>query len=226
MWGAVVLIAAAAAACGTDKADTTVAVNATDTKCDVADTSLSAGNIRFDFSNKGKQTTELYVLGENDRVIDEIENISPGMKRPLDVNLKAGEYTLACKPGQTGDGIRQKITVEGEGGETGAATAKADRVIDVEAHEYAYTFESPLSVKKGEAIEFELANKGKEHHEFEVLDPDGEAIGEIQEIEPNTTGDATFEFTEAGTYTYQCLIKTADGREHKDLGMVGTFEVA
>jgi iron uptake system component EfeO len=213
-------------ACGGNKADTTIAVTGTDTACKVADTSLPAGNIRFNLTNKGKKTTELYVLGDKDRIIDEIENITPGVTRPLDVNLKAGTYTLACKPGQVGDGIRQTITVTGEGGDTGAAAAKADRTIDVAATEYAFTFESPLSVTKGDAIEFELANKGKERHEFEVLGPDGEAIGEIAGIKPTQTDEAVFEFKEAGTYTYQCLLKTSDGRKHSDLGMKGTFEVA
>jgi iron uptake system component EfeO len=214
------------AACGAKKADTTIAVTGTDTACTVADTSLSAGNIRFNLTNKGKKTTELYVLGAKDRIIDEVENVTPGVTRALDVNLKAGTYTLACKPGQVGDGIRQKITVTGAGGKTGAAAAKADRTIDVDATEYTFAFDATPHVSKGEAIEFELANKGKERHEFEVLGPDGEAIGEIAAIKPTQTEDAVFEFKEAGTYTYQCLLKTADGREHKDLGMTGTFDVA
>jgi plastocyanin len=226
MWGAVALIAATAAACGGTKADTTIAVTGTDTKCGVADTSLSAGNIRFNLTNDGKKTTELYVLGDKDRIIDEVENVSPGMTRALDVNLKAGTYTLACKPGQTGDGIRQQITVTGTGGKTGAAAAKADRTIDVDATEYTFTFSETPTIAKGEAIEFELSNKGKERHEFEVLGPDGEAIGEIEGIKPTQKEEAVFDFAEAGTYTYQCLLKTADGREHDTLGMKGTFEVA
>src|SRR4051794_3208731 len=138
LWCAVVLLAAITAGCGADKAvDTTVAVNGTDTKCDVADTSLSAGTIRFEFTNSAKLTNELYVLGDKGRVIKEVENILPGGKSHLDVSLKAGTYTLACKPGQTGDGIRQRITVTGVGGTAGAAGAKADRTIAVAAKEYA-----------------------------------------------------------------------------------------
>ena len=40
----------------------------------------------------------------------------------MDVDLAAGTYEVACKPGQTGDGIRQKITVTGAsgGGDVGA----------------------------------------------------------------------------------------------------------
>jgi plastocyanin len=225
-WGAVVLVAALAGACGGSKADTTIAVTGTDAKCDVAKTSLAAGNIRFNLTNKGKKTTELYVLGEKDRIIDEVENVSPGMTRALDVNLKAGSYTLACKPGQTGDGIRQEITVTGAGGETGSAAAKADRAIDVDSTEYAFTFGEAPTIAKGEAIEFELDNKGHENHEFEVLAPDGEAIGEIAAVSPGTKDEAVFEFTEAGTYTYQCLLKNDAGIPHDTLGMKGTFEVA
>lgn len=220
------LIAAVAAGCGANRTDTTVAVNATDSQCDVAQTALKAGNIRFNFTNNGKKTNELYVLGDKDRIVDEVENVTPGTTRALDVNLKAGSYTLACKPGQTGDGIRTKITVTGAGGKTGAATAKADRTIGVDAHEYAFTFAQPVAVKQGEAIAFELANKGQEHHEFEVLGPDGKAIGEIAAVAPGKAGDATLQFAQTGAYTYQCLVKTSDGRLHKDLGMTGTFEVA
>lgn len=214
------------AACGANKADTTITVTGTDSACAVADTSLSAGNIRFNLTNKGKKTTELYVLGEKDRIIDEVENVTPGVTRALDVNLKAGTYTLRCRPGQVGDGIRQKVTVTGAGGKTGAAAVKADRKLEVDATEYVFSFGETPHITKGEAIEFELVNKGKERHEFEVLGPDGNAIGEIAAIKPTQTDEAVFEFNEAGTYTYQCLLKTADGREHKDLGMTGTFDVA
>jgi iron uptake system component EfeO len=212
--------------CGGSKADTTIAVTGTDTKCDVAKTELPAGNIRFNLTNKGKKTTELYVLGAKDRIIDEIENITPGVTRALDVNLKAGHYTLACKPGQVGDGIRQQIMVTGAGGATGAGAAKADRSIDVDATEYAFSFDAAPTITKGEAIEFELDNKGHERHEFEVLGPDGEAIGEIAATDPGTKAEAVFEFKEAGTYTYQCLLQTDAGVKHDTLGMKGTFDVA
>jgi uncharacterized cupredoxin-like copper-binding protein len=224
---AVLPLAALTAACGDDApADATVAVTGTDTKCEVADTSLSAGKIVFEFKNEGKKATELYVLGAEDRVIDEVENVLPGQTSPLDVDLKAGEYTLACKPGQTGDGIRQEITVTGAGGETDAEAAEAEREIHVEAREYAYSFVDELKVAKGDAVKFELSNKGVENHEFEVLDPSGEAIGEVVEIGPGKEGKATMEFKEAGSYSYQCLIEAPDGVQHKDKGMQGSFEVA
>ncbi|HUS20686.1 MAG TPA: cupredoxin domain-containing protein [Aeromicrobium sp.] len=223
---AAVLLAAVLAACGSEAADTTVAVTGSDSKCDVADTSLKAGKIRFNLTNEGKLTTELYVLGEKDRIIGEVENVTPGVTRPLEANLKAGKYTLVCKPGQTGEGIRQPITVTGEGGETSAESAEAERKIEVEARDYAFTFESPLEIARGDAVEFELKNLGTEQHEFEVLNPTGAAIGEIEAIDAGKEAEATFEFTETGTYSYQCLVETADGVEHSEKGMKGTFTVS
>ena len=223
---AAVLLAAVLAACGSEDADTTVAVTDTGKECEVADTSLKAGKIRFNLTNEGDLTTELYVLGAKDRIIGEVENVTPGVTRPLEANLKAGKYTLVCKPGQSGEGNRQAITVTGEGGETSAESAKAEREIEVEAREYSFSFESPVDIAKGEAIEFELKNLGTEQHEFEVLNPSGEAIGEIEAIDAGKEAKATFEFTETGTYSYQCLVETADGVEHSEKGMKGTFTVS
>ena len=213
--------------CGpTKKADTTVAVAGTDSACTASETALKAGSIRFDFTNKAKLTNELYVLGSKDRVIKEFENVLPGNTGRIDVSLKAGTYTLSCKPGQTGEGFRQTITVTGSGGATGATTAKADRSLDVAATEYAFSFATPPTITKGEAIEFVLSNNGKERHEFEVLGPDGKAIGEIAGIKGERTGSAVFVFKDAGTFTYRCMLTTRDGRLHRDLGMRGTLDVA
>jgi iron uptake system component EfeO len=44
----------------------------------------------------------------------EVENIAPGLTRELLVELPAGDYETACKPGMVGDGIRSGLTVTGE----------------------------------------------------------------------------------------------------------------
>ena len=36
----------------------------------------------------------------------EVENIAPGLSRDLHVELPAGTYETACKPGMIGKGIR------------------------------------------------------------------------------------------------------------------------
>ncbi|MBA2607906.1 MAG: cupredoxin domain-containing protein, partial [Actinobacteria bacterium] len=127
-------------ACGSDSnSSDAVAVVATDSSCKPAKTSFEAGPITFEVTNDGDKTTEMYVYGDNDRPISEVENIGPGTSRDLTVDLKAGHYELACKPGQTGDGIRTAIEVTGAGGEAGSDHAKADREVKLGAVDYSFT---------------------------------------------------------------------------------------
>ncbi|MGH3664294.1 MAG: cupredoxin domain-containing protein [Micromonosporaceae bacterium] len=91
-----------------------VAVTATDKKCEIADTSLTAGTHTFAVKNDGKQVTEFYVY-EGEKVVSEVEDIAPGSTRNLTVKLKKGKYEGACKPGMKGEGIRTAITVTGKG---------------------------------------------------------------------------------------------------------------
>jgi iron uptake system component EfeO len=99
-----------------------VAVEATDTACEVATDRLPAGAHRFAVTNNGTQVTEMYVYGEGDRIIGEVENIGPGTSRDLTVQLSAGSHQVACKPGMRGSGIRRPLTV------TGAAAAVDPRL--------------------------------------------------------------------------------------------------
>jgi len=101
------------AAAGEEAADT-ITVAATDDACDVATGELAAGTHQFQVTNSGDQVTEFYVYAEGDRVMGEVENIAPGLTRELLVELPAGDYETACKPGMVGDGIRSGLTVTGE----------------------------------------------------------------------------------------------------------------
>jgi iron uptake system component EfeO len=65
--------------------------------------------------NDGTKVTEFYVYGEGERVMGEVENISPGLQRKLIVQLgEPGTYQTACKPGMVGDGIRGDFKVTGD----------------------------------------------------------------------------------------------------------------
>ena len=91
---------------------------ASDDACDVEASELEAGTHEFEVTNGGSKVTEFYVYAEGDRVMAEVENIAPGLSRELLVELPAGEYETACKPGMIGDGIRNALTVTGRGGHT------------------------------------------------------------------------------------------------------------
>lgn len=115
-------VAIAAAGCSSDSSGgPETAITATDSECRVAATSLASGKNTFVVSNKGDKVTEVYVYGAGDKVISEKENIGPGTTATFSATLRAGDYEVACKPGQTGSGIRQKVTV----GAPGPATTTA-----------------------------------------------------------------------------------------------------
>lgn len=99
---------------GSAPAGTPVSVTATDTTCELSVTEGAAGTTTFAVTNNGTKATELYVYNKDGSVLAEVENVSPGLKRELAVDLtEAGTYKLACKPGGVGDGIRADFTVKG-----------------------------------------------------------------------------------------------------------------
>ncbi|GAA0674212.1 hypothetical protein GCM10010193_28810 [Kitasatospora atroaurantiaca] len=247
--GAALLALPLLAACGDGKdtaasADSAkVAITATDSACDLAKSDFKAGEVTFAIRNKGDRVTEVYVYGDHNgaftKVVSELENIGPGTTRDMTVKLAAGTYEIACKPGQTGDGIRKKITVAGDTADqktsaqpSGTAeSAKPsqtsesayDREVEVEAKEYELKFEGmeTFTAKAGEKIEFKLENKGSVEHELEVFGPDGKEIGEVSPVKPGQTGEAVITLAVPGTYTLKCGIGN-----HADHGMKTTFTVS
>jgi uncharacterized cupredoxin-like copper-binding protein len=201
-----------------------VAITATDSACTVATTALPAGTTTFTVTNKGSKVTEVYVYGEQDgaytKVVSEVENIGPSTSRSMQVQLAGGTYEVACKPGQRGDGIRQRITVAGAPPAGQGAEAGYDREIEITATNFAISGLGGFSGEAGEKIEFKLKNSGTVEHELEIFGPDGAKVGEVSPVKPGATGEAVVTLQTAGTYAYKCGI---DG--HADRGMTGTFTV-
>ncbi|ELS52750.1 iron uptake system protein EfeO [Streptomyces viridochromogenes] len=105
--------------------DRVVNVTATDDKCEVSKKEFPAGHVELAIENKGSKVTEVYILFPDDRIVTERENIGPGTKQTVTAEVKAGDYTIACKPGMKGDGIRQTVKATG-----GGAVAKRDPRLD------------------------------------------------------------------------------------------------
>lgn len=95
--------------------------------------------------------------------------------------------------------------------ETEADTRLDYRLVD-------YAFDGP-NTAQGPKVYFTAVNEGTENHELEVLDGSGEALGEIAEFAPGAGAEPLALELEPGEYTLQCILETADGRVHKDLGM-------
>ncbi|ABM15547.1 iron uptake system protein EfeO [Mycolicibacterium vanbaalenii] len=100
---------------GGSTAPAQVTVEASDDACELSGTEGKTGANTFVITNNGTKVTEFYVYGEGERVMGEVENISPGLQRKLIVQLtQPGTYQTACKPGMVGDGIRSDFTVTGD----------------------------------------------------------------------------------------------------------------
>lgn len=202
-----------------------MSVRAGDNSCDVARTVFDeAGKVSFEVQNIGRDVTEVYVYGKGsdgdfDKVVGEVENVAPGTQRNFAVDLSGGEFEVACKPGQKGDGIRTAITVAGKAAE---ATSEYDREIEIVATDYAFRGLDGFTATAGEKIEFKLRNASEtEQHEFEVFGPDGQVLGEVGPTDPGEEGEVVLELAAPGTYRYECGIV-----DHADRGMAGTFEVS
>lgn len=121
IFGAAALAGLVVAGCSSAPSGSTgnaVVVKASDTACEVDRTELAAGANTLKISNAGTKVTEVYVYTPEGKIVTERENIGPGLSVSLTFQVKAGQYEIACKPGQAGNGIRQKITVTGSGGDT------------------------------------------------------------------------------------------------------------
>lgn len=195
-----------------------IAVTAGNEECKVAETKLDAGKTTFKVTNDGDDVTEVYVYADGDEVKGEVENIGPGTSRTFTVDLVAGDYEVACKPGMKGDGIRTKIVVSGKGG---TATPTPNRTADVTAIDYEYQGLDGLTFAAGDTVEFRMKNDAPgEKHEMEVFGPDGKAIGEVGPTKPGQTGEVVLTLADGGTYRVRCGIE-----DHAKKGMKGSFTV-
>jgi plastocyanin len=223
-FAACVLALSALTACSTESADSTVEVTGTDDACIIAQDIVDAGKVGFEFTNESSKVNELYVLKANGDTLGEVENVTTGTSRTLTVDLVAGDYLVRCKPGQSGDGFETAFTVTGDGG---TAQVEAGREIAFDAVDFDYENLDTDGIVSGDTIRFVMTNAGEQPHEFEVLDPNDEPIGEVAATNPGESGGATMTFTAPGVYTYQCiLVDPATNKPHTELGMIGTFDVA
>jgi iron uptake system component EfeO len=161
-----------------------VAVKATDTTCELATSTLPAGPHVFAVTNAGAKVTEFYVYGPGDRVLGEVENIAPGVSRELHVDLPAGAYQAACKPGMSGAGIRAALTVSGA-----ASPAAADPQLAQAAANYSAYAGTQSAALVQRTTEFVAAVKARDAARAKQLYPVARAPYERIEPVAETFGD-------------------------------------
>jgi iron uptake system component EfeO len=107
----------------------TISVTSTDKSCKLSADKAPSGNLVYKIKNQGDKVTEFYLYGEDGlRIVGEVENVGPGLSRDLVINVPAGRYVPACKPGMVGKGIRTDFTVT-ESGEKGAVSGASQQQI-------------------------------------------------------------------------------------------------
>ncbi|MEO7753152.1 MAG: iron uptake system protein EfeO [Terracoccus sp.] len=174
-----------AASTGTAGAGT-VAVTATDTTCDLSTTTAPAGVVTFSVTNAGTRTTEFYLYAEGDRIVSEVENITPGLTRALQVELtEPATLESACKPGMVGDGIRADFTITGTAPKGSADAKVAKAITDYRAHVAAEaaelvtrTGEFVTAVKAGDVTRAR-ALYAPARHPWETIEPVAESFGDL-----------------------------------------------
>lgn len=117
-------VAVLVAGCGkSGAAGDAIAVDASDTTCKVAKTTLAAGTHTFRIKSTGSKVTEFEILRPDGGIVAERENIGPGTTVTLTAELTAGTYHAACIPDMVGKGIRTPLEVSG-----GKAAARDPRL--------------------------------------------------------------------------------------------------
>jgi iron uptake system component EfeO len=180
---------------GSGSAGDDIAVAATDDACDVASSELAAGVHQFTVTNSGSKVTEFYVYADGDRVMGEVENIAPGVARELRVELPAGDYETACKPGMIGDGIRSALTVTGE-----AATLSEDETLAQAGTDYQRYVQSQTGALVEQTTAFVNAVKAGDIESakalfpiartyWERIEPVAESFGDLDPIIDGREGD-------------------------------------
>ncbi len=110
--GVVTLLLVACSSSSDDGGGPTVSVTASNSQCLLATNKLPVGTITFEVRNTGDQPTEVDVFGARGKVFAAEKNVGPGATARFTAKLPRGYYQVACKPGQTGNGIREALTVE------------------------------------------------------------------------------------------------------------------
>ncbi len=221
------LVPAALTACGSsgDEAGAStgaaITVAATDTACELSGTALQPGRTTFSVSNKGSKVTEVYVYAKQGDaftgVVAEVEDIGPGLTRELRADLDPGTYQVACKPGQTGDGIRTTITVgtADQAAAAGSASAPVARELPIATDGNAITGMDAAGATVGETVELELTNNASGPRTLEVKRPDGTVAGEAENIAPGAEGKLTVTLDVAGAW--KVLVEGAEPEPEQTL---------
>jgi high-affinity iron transporter len=192
-------------ACGTSTADDknkdsastgakVVEVSLTDAGCDPAKLELAAGPTTFQVTNKDAAAVTEFEVMDGDRILGEVENLTPGLKGSFSLNLTAGSYTLYCPFGKTAE--RGTLTVTGDGTTTSTAHPGAETAVNT-YRTYVESQADILVERTGELVDAVLAGDIEQakakyawaREPYERIEPVAESFGDLDPAIDAREGD-------------------------------------
>jgi FTR1 family protein len=162
-----------------------VAVKLTDAGCEPAQMKLESGPTEFKVTNGGTGRVSEFEVLNGSRILGEKENLVPGLSGSFTINLKPGEYALACPGGKTA--ATGLLTV---GGAVAAATGADDPLLKSATASYASYVSSQAKTLTARTEKFVAAIKAGDVDQakalfaatrapYETIEPVAESFGTL-----------------------------------------------
>jgi len=107
--------------------------------------------------------------------------------------------------------------------DTKAQFDKADATTSVDVDAADYRFDKLPATVQGPNVLFTVKNVGSAEHEFEVIGPDGEPVGQVGPFKRGVTKTLAVKLA-PGKYVVQCLVSEG-AKNHAQLGMKNDLTV-
>ena len=175
----------AAAATGTPAADGTVTVSVTDTACEPMQITVPSGKTTFVIKNASGRALEWEIL-KGVMVVDERENIAPGLSNNLTATLLPGEYEMTCgllnnprgKLTVTDSGFKD-TTAEADLEKLAAPLAEYKKYVQNEAGQLVTKTEAFAAAVKAGKIDEAKAMFADTRAHYERIEPIAELFNEL-----------------------------------------------
>jgi FTR1 family protein len=162
-----------------------VAIKLTDAGCEPASLKLDAGRTEFKVTNSGTGRVSEFEVLSGSRILGEKENLVPGLSGSFTINLKPGEYSVACPGGKTA-----ATGVLNVGGAAVAETGADDPLLKSATQSYRSYVESKSAILVDRTEKFVAAIKAgdvagaKEQFAaarapYETIEPVAESFGNL-----------------------------------------------
>jgi iron uptake system component EfeO len=184
--GAVAMSAAllSLTACGSSKTASganVTAVKVTDKGCDPGQLTINSGPTTFKVTAEGSGKVTEYEVMKDDRILGEVENLTPGVSRTFSLNLAPGSYTLNCPNGNgQATGV---LTVNGTSttmaSDTSGAVTNYRTYVQQQANDLVTRTEAFVNAVESNNIQLAQGLYPGTRQPYERIEPIAESFGDL-----------------------------------------------